>query len=365
MLSLLGVLSVQSLGCASDEDDATGTNDALSVTALGSGKGKLTTIFQDKETRRQPIDVDFNPKKPGEAWLVNFADDSVTILTGVGSANTAATTVSSARKYDPAASHFMHRPPALAMGQVVPQYGQSWATCGDGDNGGNFFMGPTLFSADNNVFARATSGGLGSHLDMLHLTSYCRGIAWEKGNVYWTFNAEYGSVERYDFVKDHGPGMDDHSDGTVYRYLSGQLTPANSGIPSHMAYHVATKKLFIADTGAGRVIALDTTSGKMGKQLALSEKMRDAREVTGASSTVVVKPGSVKFPSGLTISNDVLYVGDALSGKVSAFDLRGTFLQSFETGLTNGGLAGIRVGPDKKLYIVDRKSARLLRIDPK
>ena len=36
--------------------------------------------------------------------------------------------------------HFMHRPPALAFGVEAAPWGMTWATCGDGDNGGNDFM---------------------------------------------------------------------------------------------------------------------------------------------------------------------------------------------------------------------------------
>ena len=53
--------------------------------------------------------------------------------------------------------------------------------------------------------------GLGSHLDMLHNTSFCSGIAHVDANRYWTFNGELGSLDLYDFHKPHPPGGEDHS----------------------------------------------------------------------------------------------------------------------------------------------------------
>ena len=49
------------------------------------------------------------------------------------------------------AMHFMHLPPAIAFGA-----GDTFGTCGDGDNSGSNFMGPALFSADPAVFAKPT-----------------------------------------------------------------------------------------------------------------------------------------------------------------------------------------------------------------
>merc|ERR1711974_36901 len=103
----------------------------------------------------------------------------------------------------------MRRPPALAMGD-----NGTFATCGEAATG-NFednpamFIGPSLWSTDLAVYAKP-SGGNGSHLDMLHATPWCMGIAHEVDNVYWAFNGHVGSLDRYDFNNDHGPGNDDH-----------------------------------------------------------------------------------------------------------------------------------------------------------
>ena len=61
---------------------------------------------------------------------------------------------------DPAAGHFMLKPPALAMG--TPEY---FGVCGDnlneqggGDGANAFFMGPALFSTDPAILGKRTVG---------------------------------------------------------------------------------------------------------------------------------------------------------------------------------------------------------------
>ncbi|MCA9573643.1 MAG: hypothetical protein KC656_37670, partial [Myxococcales bacterium] len=115
------------------------------------------------------------------------------------------------------------------------------------------FMGPTLWSADLDVFAmvgQAFPPGAqeGSHLDMLHQSPLCMGIAHEQGNAFWAIDGLAGDVLRYDCVNDHGPGGGDHSDGVIRRYMDVTVT-REANIVSHMEYDHATGMLYIADTG--------------------------------------------------------------------------------------------------------------------
>ena len=50
------------------------------------------------------------------------------------------------------------------------------------------------FYTDPAIFAKRTPGGLGSHVDMLHNTSFCRGIAHVEANVFWVFNGQRGAL---------------------------------------------------------------------------------------------------------------------------------------------------------------------------
>ena len=323
------------------------------------GSVTLTLIFEPANPR-EPTDLGFNPAKPTELWVISRKDDSVFILENPGDPE-----MTWKRKRDPAASHFMDRPPALAFGAVVEEWGQTWATCGDSDNGGNDFMGPALFSADPAVFAHATPDGLGSHLDMLHSTTFCRGIAHVEANVFWVFNSNKKSLDKYDFNEDHGPGADDHSDGRIYRYASGAVLGIDD-TPSHLAYNSEDLQLYIADTGNKRIAKLDTASGTPGSTFSGFEDVVERRRMDDAVVVDVVPPGALEAPSGIEIRSGLLYVTDNATSRFHAFDMaNGQLVRTLDTGLPPGSLAGLTFGPDGKVYFVDLISARVYRIDPK
>jgi hypothetical protein len=325
---------------------------------LGWEGGSLNvTVVASGDVFRRPTDVEWNPSAPDEAWIVNYADDSVAIVSGLASEAASVT-----RLRDPAASHFMRRPPALAMGQVLDTYGQTFGVCGDGDNGGNDFMGPALFTTDLDIFAKQTEFGLGSHLDMLHSTSFCRGIAWDQANVYYAFNSVYGSIDQYDFAQDHGPGYDDHSDGSIFRLVAGELAGVD-GIPSHVTLHQPTRELFVADTGNGRIVAVKVDTGTPGTRFGNNEPIVERRNVEGVELREVVPPGLLQQPSGIELLGDVLFVSDHATSRFHAFDLDGKELASLEVPLPPGSLAGFAFGPDGKLYFVDMVGNQLLRVD--
>lgn len=327
----------------------------------GSPASVAFTVVFEPEKLRDPWDLAFNPSKPTELWVLNYKDDSVYILQSPGTPE-----MTSVRRRDPAASHFMDAPPAIAFGVVLPQWGQTWGVCGDNDNsanGGTNFMGPALFSAEPDIFAKPTPDGLGSHLDMLHSTNFCRGIAHVQDNVYFAFNSHKGSLDLYDFKVDHGPGMDDHSDGEILRYVEGAVAGVD-GVPSHVIYNPADAHLYAADTGNKRIVKLDTKSGTVGASFFGLEDVVVRRRVDGAVLTDVVPPGLLEQPAGIELYKDKLYVTDAATSRFYAFDLQGKLLRQLDTGLPPGSLAGLVMGPDGKVYFVDRLSGRVLRIDP-
>src|SRR5947199_7075163 len=107
-------------------------------------------------------------------------------------------------------------------------------------------MGPTLWSSDLDIFAELNPHGLGSHLDMLHNSPNCMGIAWQESNIYWAFSGKDNAIFKYDFKTDDGIGNDDHSDGESYRYVKGQVRRV-AGVPSHLVYRKEDRMLYIAD----------------------------------------------------------------------------------------------------------------------
>jgi hypothetical protein len=143
----------------------------------------------------------------------------VSIVDGAGGPTPIATV-----KTDPNSWHFLRRPTSIAFGA-----GQLFATCGEFRTG-NYddatvdYMGPTLWTSDPAIFALEQpvppDGSFepnGSHIDMLHETPFCMGIAHDHNNAYFTFNGKLGSIDRYDFKAPHPPGGDNHLDGELLR----------------------------------------------------------------------------------------------------------------------------------------------------
>jgi len=321
----------------------------------------LTEIYTAPSKRSELVDLAFNDK--AELWVIGYGDNSVHVGTGVTGES-----IGTWKAYvDPAARHFMHKPPAIAMGA-----NGFWGICGDNDNSqndpaktANFFMGPALFTSDLSVFAKATPDGLGSHYDMLHNTTFCRGIAHVEANWFWFFNGELGSLDKYNFGSDHGPGNDDHSDGEIYRYANGAVKGVD-GVPSQLAYDAEEKFLYIADTGNKRVVRLNTaTAATEGGALPRrNEPLKKSALMKGAELEEVVAPGVLEQPSGLKVKNGLLYVTDTATSSFYVFDKAGTQIRTLDTGLSAKALAGFTFGADGKIWFVDRTRSKVLRIDP-
>jgi DNA-binding beta-propeller fold protein YncE len=198
---------------------------------------------------------------------------------------------------------------------------------------------------------------------MLHETPYCMGVAHEQANVYWVFNGDVGSFDRYDFHQPHEPGADDHSDGEVWSYGEGELSRV-PGVPSHMAYDSRRRLLYASDSGNGRVVALDTTSGFEDGTIVAYETIPTNLRMSGATVTEVLAPGTLDVPSGLTLREGVLFVTDHQTSRIIAMGPAGNVIRELETGLAPNSLAGISIGPDQKSYLTDLQTGRVLRIEP-
>ena len=344
----------------------------------GSASSVELVVLYEPKTKREATDLGFHPTRPNELWVIQREYASSETCTDSISAGCASLEGSvnilfdpgteaqkSVFKKDPNAWHFMRRPPAFAFGA-----NDTMATCGE-ERTGNYldetvdYIGPALFSTDLDIFAKQPPGKNGSHLDMLHETPWCMGIAHEKENVYWAFNGKMGAIDRYDFKKDHGPGNEDHSDGELLRYGKGQFKRL-AGVPSHMKFSPDQKSIYIADTGNQRVARLDATSGTQGSNATPNlDGLQVAKLMKDVLIEDLVAPGQLEAPSGLAVTADTLYVSDNATSKLHAFGLDGAPLRSLETNLPPGTLAGITVGPDDKLYLVDKLTSRVYRLDPR
>jgi len=293
-------------------------------------------------------------------WLMG----RVAIIEGAGRAPEVPAAITT--KQDANAWHFMRRPSSIAFGSD-----DTFATCGEARTG-NYededipFNGPVLWSADPTIFGAtppADSPTGSTHIDMLHESPYCMGIAHEQGNVYWAFNGDAGSLDRYDFHAPHEPGGDDHSDGELWRYATGALSRV-ADVPSHLAYDASSALLYAADTGHGRIVALDTTSGSPGADVTTYDPIQTHASMNAARLVEIVPPGVLEQPSGLTLHEGVLFVTDFATSQVAAFTRSGRLLTTLYTGLPSGSLGAIAIGPDGRAYVTDRSTGSVLRIDP-
>lgn len=372
LLALVTLTSTASLACSAGSSASPGgAPEPPTASLLGDGTPDsvtLTEVLGPATGLATPRALAFNPLRPNELWIVNFGDDSMVIVSDV-----LADAPVSERRKDSAASHFMAKPSSIAFGADVTTIGVpgTFATCQESRNTyddqqpPNDFMGPTLWSSDLSVFAAKNPNGLGSHLDMLHNSPLCVGIAHERDNVYWTFSGRTGSIVKYDFGKDDGIGHDDHSDGDSWRYGAGAFK-YEPGVPGHLAFDPTDAALYVADTGNGRIAKLDTKSGTVGRKLATKEPNNLYAEMNDAVITDVVPAGGeLEKPSGLALRDDYLFVSDNVTSKISAFTKGGERVNQLDTALPPGSLAGIAFGPDRKLYLVDMVGNRVLRVDVK
>jgi len=337
----------------------------------------ITTIFKPS-TAYEATDLGFHPTRD-ELWVINryfevagvcgensgfnarcaSLEGFVQIIKNVGAA-----TQTAEKRTDENGWHFMRRPSSMAIGA-----GETFASCSESDTGNYeddpvMYNGPSLWSLDLSIFAKP-SGQNGSHLDMLHNTPRCVGIAHEDANIYWLFNGFRGSIDRVDFAADHGPGMHDHSDGTIFRYAEGQLLRVENS-PGHMVFNHADQHLYVSDSGNGRIVKLDTNSGTVSGPFRPNyEALEDFGNMADAVLTDVVPAGRIAQPGGLALHEGLLYVVDVPISRFLVFDLDGKELRSLDSGLPPYTIGGIEMGPDGHIYFTNRKTGEVHRLDPK
>jgi len=373
-LALLLSCGVGLLGCSSQAigEPAEQPPDVVESTPVA-----LVEVYRpETKTPFSATALSFNPTVEGELWvtlrqfpsaeLCTRADESsCSALRGIVGVVTDATgdSPSGALKEDGNSWHFMRRPTAIAWGDE-----RLFATCGEGwtDNYEDDtipYAGPTLWSSDPSIFGvEPLPEQNGTHLDMLHETPLCMGIAHEAGNAFWAFNGLAGSLDRVDFHEPHQIGGENHSDGEVHRYISGQLSRL-AEVPSHLAYDNARGRVYVADTGHGRVLSVDPSTARASDDITLYEPLHDSGAMEGATVKELVPPGRLQKPSGLALAGDVLYVTDNATSLIYSFDASGKLQQAFDTALPAGSLAGLTIGPDAKLYVANLSNGSAHRVE--
>lgn len=383
------------LAACADDDKPSDDDTADGISALGGGSHDLADVDEDRfgdddDGLNVPRDLAFNPAEPGELWVVNRADDSVSIFTGVGTDDQ-----TSEHRIDPFAMHFMEEVSSISFGAATHEGSDAltFGTCQESRNTYNGqgepddFMGPSLWSADLEIFGTTNEEAveyltelfgfytdLGSHLDMLHESPLCMGIAWEKDNVYWVFDGSDGRVVRYDFVEDHGVGYDDHSDGVIGR-MQGLRVERVEGVPSHMDVDQETGLLYVADTGKNRIVVIDTATGEKGDRLSKNEPGTDHHELVDVEFEKIIDGDDIDGmdqPSGLEVVDGHLLITDFESGMIFAFALSGEGADGASAELVDwvdtgraGGIMGIDAPSLDEIWFVDAEEDELIRLTGK
>lgn len=328
------------------------------------GEPVMEEIVNASDELDGPTDLDFFPVLPKkELWIVNKKIEA-TGGTTVTVYDAGTPEQSSVEKQDGNAWHFMSLPTAIAFSET-----EFFATApgvfdaNHGQTGPMAFTGPTLWTSDPNIYAQP-SGGNGSHMDMLHASSYCQGIAHEADNIYWVFDGLNNDIVRYDFKEDHGPGADDHSDGEILRYSDVTVSrDPNDKVVSHMVIDKSTGWLYVVDYGNQRIFRMDINSGNMAGDPSYGpfEPLALYRNMVDYTWENVVTTGLVE-PAGIDIIEDRMIVSDYATSEIIIYDI--ATMPAVELGRISTpaeGLMGIKIGPEGNIWFVDYDGNRVYK----
>lgn len=332
-----------------------------------SGTVTYSPIATSTDGVNQPRDLDFKPNS-NELWIVNKGTSSGGSMVIVY--NTGKSGQTSQLRKDSHSSHFMIYPSAVAFGDDGRWAGvseiQSTASAT------STFMGPALWSSDTNIFARVFQNNwvngkpLGSHLDMLHQSPFAMGIAHDSAGAYWVMDGYNGNICKYEFVADHGPGYEDHSQGKIWRYTDVPILRV-ANIPGHVVKDKSTGWLYFVDAGNKKLKRMNTATGTIVGTLPVpstaSESLLGYWNKTGAT-VEIIDSFPTGQPCGVDVYNGRLVVSDYANGNISVYDVSGTptFLGVIATGQT--GIMGIKIGNDGKIWFVNNTLNTVYRADP-
>ncbi|MCG9881610.1 MAG: T9SS type A sorting domain-containing protein [Bacteroidia bacterium] len=335
-----------------------------------STKNNFIVVASSTNSLVSPIDLDFYPdqsKRPNELWILNQGTNS----TG-GSTQIVSKANQSTRTYkyvkDGNAWHFMAMASAMAFGD------SNWATSQDivdANRQGGTYTGPTLWPGNLSVYGivgnPSTPTENGSHLSMIHQTPYGKGIAFERNNVYWVLDGYEGNIKRYDFGNPHEPGGADHSGGGVQVYPDFKFTK-HATLPSHIVIDGNRKYLYGCDPVGKRIFRIDITTGtNNGNRTKINGENLSLGYVTYTGLTKVDSLiTGLNTPVGIDVYGNRLIITDNGSDEIIIYDITNNYKEIGRIKLnyaTNPDPMGVKVGPDGKIYFVDKTNRRAYMID--
>lgn len=330
------------------------------ILQIASSDPIVTTVAAANNGLNRPTDLDFFPVLgKDELWVINQRTENLGGSTVTISDATEETPSDIQMKVDGNSWHFMSLPTGIAFSSDNFNFANSTGVKDANHNGGTF-TGPALWSSDPDIYAQP-SGGNGSHLDMLHGSPFCMGIAHEVDNVFWVFDDWNKDIVRYDFGNDHGPGNDDHADGRIRRYSNIGIRK-DLDIPSHMILDKSSGWMYFVDNGNSRVMRLDINSGSVGATLSeTNEQLAEHVRMNGFTTEVIIEDG-LNRPCGIEFFDGLLLVGNYGNGDINVYDTNSEFalLGIIKSGEI--GLMGITVGPNGNIYAVNRLNNSLVTI---
>ena len=324
----------------------------------------IVTVANSSNQVNKPTDLDFHPVLTNnELWVTNKGTENSggSTVTIYNAGQVGQTTL---YKQDGNAWHFMSLPTGIAFSQNG-NWANSPGVYDANHNGGSAFTGPALWSSDMTVYAQP-SGGNGSHLDMLHQSPECQGIAAEKDNVFWVFDGYTSDLVRYDFAEDHGPGADFHGDAIIRRYSDDAVVKdPNDQIVSHLVLDDNAQWLYTVDHGNQRVIRIDINTGSNqggAPNYPLTETVIEYSEFTGYTQETVIT--GLDKPAGIDVIDDRMIISEYQTGEIVIYDistLPAVEIERISTGYTS--VQGIKIGPSGKIWFVDYNSNGVYKIE--
>ncbi|PSR04735.1 MAG: hypothetical protein BRD50_02975 [Bacteroidetes bacterium SW_11_45_7] len=325
-------------------------------------------IGTSKDGLENPTDLAFHPDtNRRELWAVNRGSEanggSTVTFHAAGKAGQWPD-----KRQDWNAWHFMSLPTGIAFSDDNGNFATASGVYDANHNGGSPFTGPALWTSDTSIYARVPFNHQGdtngSHIDMLHASPRCMGIAHEKDNVFWVFDGYNKDLVRYDFRQPHRPGGDDHADGIIRRYPL-PVDTLSYFVPSHLVMDENSNWLYVVDNGNHRILRLDVTSGSIGGAPSFGpfEALSEYSQMQNITWEVV--DSGLSEPSGIALVEDRLLVSDHKTGDISVYDISTTSfpkLGSIEAGTQ--GMMGLTIGPAGNIWYVNNQQAEIKKVSP-